>query len=157
MAAFQVDFSALAIVALLLAAVALIVVVYGLWAGGPAARWVLAVLLMLVLLTANWSAMWHLAHEADAMHPDGFFLVETHPDVRNLATELATLSAQRTGDAAELPVQVQMAASADPVLGWTLRVTWAAPPGSSRLTRRSAATGGRLPCSPRTPRSCPTA
>ncbi|MCB0074343.1 MAG: hypothetical protein KDE20_22915, partial [Caldilineaceae bacterium] len=120
-AAFQVDFSALAIVTLLLAAVALIVVVYGLWAGGPAARWVLGVLLMLVLLTANWSAMWHLAHEADAMHPDGFFLVETHPDVRNLATELATLSAQRTGDAAELPVQVQMAASADPVLGWTLR------------------------------------
>ena len=143
-AAFQVDFSALAIVALLLAAVARIVVVYGLWAGGPAARWVLGVLLMLVLVTANWSAMWHLAHEADAMHPDGFFLVETHPDVRNLAAELATLSAQRTGDAGELPVQVQMAASADPVLGWMLRdmrrVAWVlAPDPAQRINGRQPA------------------
>lgn len=119
--AFAVDANALAIMALLLASVVLILIVYALWSGWPPARWATGVLLLGLLVTAELSAMWHLAHEADPMHPDGFFASEGHPDVRQLATELATLSAQRTGDAGELPVQVQMTDGADPLLGWYLR------------------------------------
>jgi hypothetical protein len=61
--------------------------------------------------------------------PDGFFASESVADVRQLAVDIHLLSAQRTGDANEMPVLVEMAAGAgsadlarpDPLLGWYLR------------------------------------
>ena len=60
----------------------------------------------------------------------GFFATVTDPDVRNLASDVATISAQRRGDPAVMPLVIELSAEEqpNPVLGWYLRnsqnVSW---------------------------------
>ncbi|MBV7329523.1 hypothetical protein KFU94_15005 [Chloroflexi bacterium TSY] len=108
------------------------VVLFGLWA-----NWRLSLLLtglfaasLLLLVTS--SSMWQLSHSFDLKAPDGLFAEVSDPDVRQLATNIATISAQRAGDPGEMPLQVQSGAGPDPVLGWYLhsmrRLTWVPAP-----------------------------
>ncbi len=103
---------------LLLLAVTIVLLSYGVWTSWSRARWALGVLLLVILFTGSLRSMWQLSQIDLPVRPDGFFATTTHPDVRNLATDLATISAQRTGDPGELRVQVQMIDDPDPVLGW---------------------------------------
>jgi hypothetical protein len=75
----------------------------------------------LLLLFATLRGTWQLNHDHDMTRQDGLFRQVTAPGTRILATDIATLSAQRTGDAGEIPLQVEMAVRPDPVLGWYLR------------------------------------
>ncbi|MDQ3248088.1 MAG: hypothetical protein M3Q45_02655, partial [Chloroflexota bacterium] len=88
---------------------------------------------LLLLLTL--AAGWQLNQNVDLAYADGFFAEVTDPALRQLATDIATLSAQRQGDPTQAPVQVQMAAQPDPVLGWYLRdlrrLTWVLAPGAT--------------------------
>ncbi len=117
------DFSSrvAAICLLLVAALVLLLAAYGVWAGWRQGRWLGGLLVTLLLLAANLSSLVHLNHISDVTMPDGLFLRETHPDVRRLSMDVATLSAQRVGDPGEIPIQVQRSASIDPVLAWYLR------------------------------------
>ncbi|RIK41938.1 MAG: hypothetical protein DCC55_10420 [Chloroflexi bacterium] len=120
---------------------ALTVVLYALWADWRQA-WLLvgsygSMIFLLVALSSNWQ----LNHRFQFNEPDGFFAGYTDPDVRQLVENVRLLSAQRTGDAGEMPILVQMArpqgagqvAQPDPVLGWYLRdmrnLSWVLAPG----------------------------
>ncbi|MEM7532438.1 MAG: hypothetical protein AAF639_09685 [Chloroflexota bacterium] len=100
---------------------ALLVILYTLWAGWDRARLVTGVFLAVTFLSVNVSSAWQLSHRQETMHPDGFFAELSHSEVRMLASDMQTLSAQRTGDAGEIPVYVELGAQPDPVLGWYLR------------------------------------
>jgi len=86
-----------------------------------------------VLLVISFATSWQLNQQFDLAHPDGFFAEFTSPEVRQLAADVATLSAQRSGDPEDAPLQVQMGAQPDPVLGWYLRqmrrLSWVLAPG----------------------------
>jgi hypothetical protein len=111
----------------------LLILAYTLWLDGRQARLTTGVLLATVLLLWTISSNWQLNQRFDLAYPDGFFAAYTNPDVRRLAAAVQTLSAQRRGDAGELPVQVEMTGTPDPVLGWYLRdmrnLTWVLAPG----------------------------
>ncbi len=108
-------------------------VAYALWIDGRQARLVLGSGLGLLLLLWTVSSTWALNHHFDLRYPDGFFSGYTNPDVKELATAVAMLSAQREGDATEMALQVQMDGTPNPVLGWYLRdmrnLTWVLAPG----------------------------
>lgn len=111
----------------------LIILAYTLWLDGRQARLTTGVLLALGLLAGAVSSNWQLNQRFDPALPDGFFAAYTNPDVRQLAANVQMLSAQRRGDPGEMPVQVEMAGTPDPVLGWYLRelrnLTWVLAPG----------------------------
>lgn len=111
----------------------LIILAYTLWLDGRQARLATGALLALGLLAWTVSGNWQLNQRFDTAFPDGFFASYTNPDVRQLAANVQMLSAQRRGDAGELPVQVEMVGSPDPVLGWYLRdmrnLAWVLAPG----------------------------
>lgn len=113
----------------------LLVVAYALWIDGRQARIVIGSGVAVILLCWTISSAWALNHFSDLRHPDGFFQSYTNPDVRELADAVEMLSAQRFGDATELPLQVEMVGTPDPVLGWYLRdmrnLEWVLAPGSS--------------------------
>jgi hypothetical protein len=116
------DFSSrvAAICLLLVAALILLVAAYSVWGGWRQARWLSGLAITGLLLVANVSSLLLLNQSSDIV-ADGFFSRMTHPEVRRLATDMATLSAQRIGDPGEIPVQAQRDVSVDPVLAWYLR------------------------------------
>lgn len=118
---------------IILVLIFLIILAYTLWLNGRQARLSTGVLLAMCLLAWTVSSNWQLNQRFDPALPDGFFAGYTNPDVRQLAANVQMLSAQRRGDAGELPVQVEMAGTPDPVLGWYLRdmrnLTWVLAPG----------------------------
>ncbi|MEZ4868417.1 MAG: hypothetical protein R3C14_44220 [Caldilineaceae bacterium] len=117
------------ILALMLA----IILAYTLWLDGRQARVTAGALLAVYLLLWTISSSWQLNVRFDLAYPDGFFATYTNPDVRQLAADVQSLSAQRHGDAGEMPLQVQMVETPDPVLAWYLRpmrnLTWVLAPG----------------------------
>ena len=97
------------------------------------------------LLVASFSATWRLNFEQDSRRLTGFFAETTHPDVQQLALNVARISAHRLGDATELPVQMVVGPSLtpNPALSWALRemrnVSWrpAPEPGAESDPRRA--------------------
>jgi hypothetical protein len=105
--------------------ICLTVALYGLWADWTQARLLMGAYGGVLLLLATLSSGWQLNQRLDRDEPDGFFVETTDPELRRLTSDIQTLSAQRTGDATQIPLLVQMAgaegARPDPVLGWYLR------------------------------------
>jgi len=99
----------------------LLIFAYALWIDARQAWLVAASGIGTVLLLWTLSSMWALNHHFEPKSPDGFFQSHTDSDIRNLVDAVTMLSAQRHGDAGELALQVQMAGTPDPVLGWYLR------------------------------------
>ena len=137
----QFDKVTAAVVLLLVISAGFVLAAHAIWSGWLSTRWLGGVLLFGVLMGVSLSSMWHLSQVHQPSRPDGLFRTETHPDVRNLAADVATLSAQRIGDAGEIPVLVQMAAAPDPVLGWNLRtmrrLSWVLEPDTALVNGRS--------------------
>ncbi len=111
----------------------LLVLAFILWVDGRQARLVTGSGVGVILLLWTLSSGWALNHHFDIRYPDGFFAVYTNPDVERLAAAVQSLSAQRVGDATQMPIQVEMAGTPDPVLGWYLRemrnLQWVLAPG----------------------------
>ncbi|MCE7982594.1 MAG: hypothetical protein DYG89_15525 [Caldilinea sp. CFX5] len=111
----------------------LILLAYALWLDGRQARLAAGALLALILFMCTISSNWQLNQRFDLAYPDGFFASYTNPDVRQLVANVQTLSAHQRGDAGELALQVEMAGTPDPVLGWYLRdmrnLSWVLAPG----------------------------
>lgn len=105
---------------------------FGLWASWRLSLSLIGLFSALILLLVTSSSMWQLSHSFDLKTPDGLFVDVSAPDVRQLATNIATISAQRAGDPGEMPIQIQSGAGPDPVLGWYLRsmrrLTWVPAP-----------------------------
>lgn len=118
---------------IILVLIFLIILAYTLWLDGRQARLTTGVLVALSLLAGAVSSNWQLNQRFEPAFPDGFFAAYTNPDVRQLAANVQMLSAQRRGDPGEMPVQVEMVGTPDPVLGWYLRelrnLTWVLAPG----------------------------
>jgi len=118
---------------IILALIFLIVLAYTLWLDGRQARLAAGTFVALLLLAWTISSSWQLNQRFDLAYPDGFFATYTNPDVRRLVAAIEMLSAQRRGDANEMPVQVEMVGTPDPVLGWYLRdrrnLAWVLAPG----------------------------
>lgn len=106
---------------LFLALAVLLIIIFALWSNWPQTRGVVGTYVGLLLLLVTWSSSWQLNQWREPGEFNGFFAHFTEADVRRLAVDVHTLSAQRTGDATQMPVLVQMAAEPDPVLGWYLR------------------------------------
>lgn len=111
----------------------LLIVAFTLWVDGRQARLVTGSGVGAILLLWTLSSGWALNQHFDLRYPDGFFAAYTNPDVVRLKDAVQMLSAQRAGDATQLPVQVEMAGTPDPVLGWYLRdmrnLQWVLAPG----------------------------
>ena len=111
----------------------LLILAFVLWVDGRQARLVTGSGVGLVLVLWTLSSGWALNHHFDLRYPDGFFATYTNPDVERLAAAVETLSAQRAGDAGDMPIQVEMTGTPDPVLGWYLRtmrnLQWVLAPG----------------------------
>lgn len=94
---------------------------FGWWANWPLAGRVTVLLSTGLLLMAGVATGWQVSVRTD---PPGYLgYVRTVPDLdtRQLAEDIRTLSAQRAGDQWSIPVQVQVDAAPDPLLGWYLR------------------------------------
>ncbi len=113
--------------------VLLLVVAFAFWSERRQTRFFIGGFVGLLLLLVTVASSWQLNQRFDVAHPEGFFAESTHPDLRRLVLDMATLSAQRNGDPDEAPLQVQMAQRPDPVIGWYLRnmhqLTWVLAPG----------------------------
>ena len=111
----------------------LLILAFVLWVDGRQARLVTGSGVGLVLVLWTLSSGWALNHHFDLRYPDGFFATYTNPDVERLAAAVETLSAQRAGDASDMPIQVEMTGTPDPLLGWYLRtmrnLQWVLAPG----------------------------
>jgi len=123
---------------LLLVGLAIILaILFMLWSNRRQMRFVFGGLAGALLLLITFAASWQLNGQFELAHPDGFFAEFTSPEVRQLAIDVTTLSAQRSGDPEDALIQVQMAAQPDPVLGWYLRqmrrLTWVLAPGASEV------------------------
>jgi hypothetical protein len=120
-----------------------ILVAFAFWANRRDAAWVAASLLAVLLLVTFVRSSWKLNFADARIEPSGWQATTAHPEMRLLAEDVQTLSAHRSGDPHELPVQVQVAsyvtqndeivaARPDPVLGWELRnmrnLTWVTSP-----------------------------
>jgi hypothetical protein len=86
----------------------LTVVLYGLWADWMQARILIGAYGGILLLLATLSSGWQLNQRLERDEPDGFFVQTTDPELRRLASDIQTLSAQRTGDATQIPLLVQI-------------------------------------------------
>ncbi|MCX6044743.1 MAG: hypothetical protein NT075_06480 [Chloroflexi bacterium] len=111
----------------------LLVIAFAFWSERRQTRFIIGSFVGAGLLILTIANSWQLNQRFEVAHPQGFFAEYTHPDLRRLVIDLATLSAQRNGDPDEAPLQVQMAGRPDPVLGWYLRnmrrLTWVLAPG----------------------------
>lgn len=106
---------------LILLAAVLVVSALAAWGDWARVRWFVGVFVAVWLLFAALGGGWRLAHGLDPEHPVGLLATMTHPELRLLTDDVETLSAHRSGDPHALPVQVQMTAAPDPLLGWQLR------------------------------------
>jgi hypothetical protein len=133
----QFDPSLVRAAALFLLLAIMLVVLFALWADWGQARTVAGAYTGSLLLLVTLSSLWQLNQRFDIGEPEGFFADYTDPDVRRLADNIHALSAQRTGDATQIPVLVQMrsgeSTGPDPVVGWYLRdlrnLAWVLAPG----------------------------
>jgi hypothetical protein len=117
----QFDMNLARTVLLFLLLAAMLIVLFALWADWRQARGIAGAYVGCVLLVITLSNLWQLNQRIVANQPEGFWVATTATDVRRLATDIHTVSAQRTGDATQIPLLVQMAGAPDPVLGWYLR------------------------------------
>lgn len=122
---FQLDTAILFRLLLFLLLAALLVVLFALFVDWRQAWASAGAYLAVVLLLATLSSLWQLNGRALINRPEGFWAEVTASDVRHLVADVQTLSAQRMGDATQIPLLVQMDAPGgrlpDPVLGWYLR------------------------------------
>lgn len=129
----------------------LLMVLYAYWAGWESAHWVLMCLLLTMSLAGAVRATWFANFGNPGVAPNGHAISQTHRSIRQMVTDLETLSAQRTGDPQKMFVFLEpglLRASAsggsgwreavDPVLAWYLRgyrnITW---PEQARLPELS--------------------
>ncbi len=105
---------------------------FAIWAGWRRASGVIGLSFAALLFLMTVSASWQLTQRTGLHYPDALFAEMSHPDAPRLAADIATLSAQRAGDAYQMPVQVAVRAAPDPILGWYLRhmrnLTWTPSP-----------------------------
>jgi hypothetical protein len=126
---FTLDFSITRGMLLYVLLAGLTVVLYALWSDWTQTRSLVGLYAAALLLLVTLSSNWQLNQLMQPLEPDGFFAAETDPDIERLAADIHLLSAQRTGDATEMAVEVQMreppaegdAARPHPLLGWYLR------------------------------------
>jgi hypothetical protein len=126
-----------------------ILVAFAFWANRRDAAWLAAALLSTMLLVFFVRSSWKLNFGDMQTEPSGWQATMAHPEVRLLVDDMETLSAHRSGDPYQLPVQVQIAsyvtpddrvipARPDPVVGWELRnmrnLTWVNAPQVSEET-----------------------
>nr|HMN27539.1 hypothetical protein [Caldilineaceae bacterium] len=129
LAQFTLDFSVARGMLLYLLLAALTVVLYALWSDWAQTRILIGLYGTVLLLLVTLSSNWQLNQLFQLNEPDGFFAAETNPDIQQLAADIHLLSAQRTGDATQMGVEVQMRTPAaaggiarpHPLLGWYLR------------------------------------
>lgn len=120
-----------------------ILVAFGVWANRQDALWIGAALMAVLLMVWTVRGGWRLNYGDVVSEPAGWQWSVAHPELSILADDIETLSAHRTGDPFEQPVQIQIAARPeqdvrvvparpDPVLGWRLRdmreLTWVTAP-----------------------------
>ncbi|MFN8443190.1 MAG: hypothetical protein U0175_20615 [Caldilineaceae bacterium] len=103
----------------------LLAVLYAVWLDSRQATAIVGFIVGGGLLAITFSANWHLNYRESAVTPAGLYATATHPDVRRLAKDVATISTQRLGDQASLPVLVELNSEMqpDPVLGWYLHAS----------------------------------
>lgn len=145
---------ATAVIFLLAAA---ILILYAVWADRRHAAWIALSALALVLGIAGLRGGWQLNHVDGPARVDGFYVRQTHPEIRLLVDDIETLSSHRTGTPHQLPVLVQMVsyttaagdslpALPDPLLGWYLRamrdVEWVPAPSPAAVTQEPSETSG---------------
>jgi hypothetical protein len=99
----------------------MLVALFALWANWRTTLLLVGAYVGALLLLVTLSSHWELTQRHGLNEPAGFFAETTSSDVRRLTAHVQTISAQRTGDATQSPIQVQMAGRPDPVLGWYLR------------------------------------
>jgi hypothetical protein len=92
------------------------------WAGWRVTSQALGMLAVTLLFLFTVRSAWFLNMRNDLPRGADLLAVTTHQDIRLLVSDVRKLSAIRVGDDTEIPVQVQMAGSPDPVLGWNLRM-----------------------------------
>ena len=117
---------------------AAIVVFYGVWAGWTEAIWSGIAVVGIALLCVNVGATWRVNHRFDLGRPGGLFAEYGAIDLRQLATDVETISAHRVGDPFEIAVTVDgsedklpgdaapvpssaLGYDRDPLLAWYLR------------------------------------
>jgi hypothetical protein len=128
----------LQLAALIICLSLVLLILYAVWVDARQALLVGANSLCALLLLVNIGASWRLNFWNDPTRPSGLNAVFTHPDVRRLVADIATLSAQRRGDPGSMAVQAESNADmqAEPVLGWYLRrmrqLEWTPNPGGSQ-------------------------
>lgn len=112
-------------VGLMLGLAMLLAILYAVWLDSRQATVIVGFVVGVGLLAATFSASWDLNYRESAVTPVGFYATVTHPDVRRLAANVATISAQRMGDPASLLLLVELNSEMqpDPVLGWYLHAS----------------------------------
>lgn len=125
---------------------ALTVVLFAVWVNWSQALWLVGGYIGCLLVLVTLSSGWQLNQRLVFNEPDGFFAETTDPDVERLVAAVKLLSAQRIGDATEVPLSVQIGGASagrpDPVLGWYLRdfrnLNWVlAPAAANALDQRA--------------------
>ncbi len=117
----QLEFMRALVLLLFMALALLLILMFALWSDWPQTRFVVGCYVGALLLLVTVSNCWRLNQRLDPGERNGFFAQFTDPDVRRLALDVHTLSAQRVGDATQIAVLAQMTTQPDPVLGWYLR------------------------------------
>lgn len=125
------DATALQPIGLMVGLAMLLSLLYAVWLDSRQATVIVGSVMGSALLAATLTACWHLNYRDDSITPSGLYATATHHDVRLLAKDVATISAQRFGDPASMPVLVELNSEMqpDPVLGWYLhesQVRWVA-------------------------------
>ena len=125
------DATALQPIGLMVGLAMLLSLLYAVWLDSRQATVIVGSVVGSALLAATLTACWHLNYRDDSITPSGLYSTATHRDVRLLAKNVATISAQRFGDPASMPVLVELNSEMqpDPVLGWYLhesQVRWVA-------------------------------
>ncbi len=114
---------------------------FGWWANWPLAGRVSVLLGTGLLIMAGVSTGWQISVRTDPPGTLGYVHTVPDLDTRQLAQDIRTLSAQRVGDAASLPVQIQVDPVPDPLLGWYLRemrdLRWVLAPDVTQESERS--------------------
>jgi hypothetical protein len=109
-----------------------ILAAYAFWSSRSHALWIGGVFVILLLLPLTIRSSWLLSQPGGVSGTAGLFSRFTHPEVRLLVEDVEAISAFRTGNPHQLPVQVQVAGRPDPILGWYLRgmrdLSWVAAP-----------------------------
>ncbi len=91
------------------------------WLGPRATLQGLAGVALIGLSLWTVSATWSLSFRLDWPQATGLFGMETGAEIRLLQEDVARLSAYRTGDPTQIPVEVSVPPRLRPLLGWYLR------------------------------------